>query len=440
MLTRIKLGDVLDVKRGTSLAGEYYSTSGDKIRLTLGNFQYPNGGFKDNTSKSNIYFIGDVKSDFILKKGDIITPLTEQVAGLLGETARIPEDNLYILSGDVGLVIPDESKLNKIFAYYLVSSPIVKKQLGSSAQQTKIRHTSPDKIKDCIVWIPDLVSQKKIGELIDTLNNKISSNNAINAELEALAKTIYDYWFLQFEFPNEEGLPYKSSGGRMVWSEELKREIPEGWGVGTLSHFIKEIKGGDWGKDVPEGNYTKRVTCIRGADIPSITGNSVLSAPIRYILEKNISKKLDAGNLIVEISGGSPTQSTGRIAYINDILKECFKTEIITSNFCKAISLQDDDFLYWFYITWSKLYDSGILFKYEGKTTGIKNLLYDFFIEDYQIVIPEDTLIIKYQNYVSQLFNKVQQNKRENQELAALRDWLLPMLMNGQVGFKEQER
>ena len=182
-MKKIKLGEVIDVKRGMSASGEYYSTEGTLIRLTLGNFNYPNGGFKENTSKDNIYYTGDVRPEFILKQGDIITPLTEQVAGLLGETARIPTSDKYIQTGDVGLVIPDESKVDKSFIYYLISSQIVKNQLGAAAQQTKIRHTSPDRIKDCTVWIPELEQQRRIGELLDKINRKIEINNAINDNL-----------------------------------------------------------------------------------------------------------------------------------------------------------------------------------------------------------------------------------------------------------------
>ena len=130
-MKKVKLGDVLDVRRGTSLAGEYYSEQGNLIRLTLGNFNYPRGGFQENTAKKDIYFVGSVNPAFILKAGDIITPLTEQVSGLLGETATIPESGKYIQSGDIGLVVPDETKIDKRFAYYLVASPIVRKQLGA---------------------------------------------------------------------------------------------------------------------------------------------------------------------------------------------------------------------------------------------------------------------------------------------------------------------
>lgn len=239
-MKKVKLGDILEVKRGTTLAGKYYSTCGEKIRLTLGNFNYPGGGFKTNTSKTNIFFNGPVNRKFILNKGDIITPLTEQVSGLLGETARIPESGKYIQSGDIALIVPIKGKLDSSFAYYLISSLSVKKQLGAAAQQTKIRHTTPDKIKQCEVWIPELYKQKKIGKILDLLDSKITNNEAIAQQLELMIKTIYDYWFLQFEFPNLEGKPYKSSGGKMVWNEELKLEIPVEWDSAKLKDIIIE--------------------------------------------------------------------------------------------------------------------------------------------------------------------------------------------------------
>ena len=182
-MKKVKLKEVLEVKRGTSLSGKYYSETGDKVRLTLGNFDYPGGGFKENTSKKDIYFIGEVKPQFVLKKGDIITPLTEQVSGLLGETATIPENNKYIQSGDIGLIIPKPEKLDSRFAYYLISSSIIKKQLDVSSQQTKIRHTSPDKIMDCVGWIPELNIQRKIAKLLDAIDLKIKNNNQINNNL-----------------------------------------------------------------------------------------------------------------------------------------------------------------------------------------------------------------------------------------------------------------
>lgn len=189
-LKKYKLGELVEVTRGASLSGQYYSESGEYIRLTLGNFNMNGGGFKENTSKSNLYFTGTVKDEFILNEGDIITPLTEQSIGLLGTTARIPESGKYIQSQDVALVRCKEGLLDPNFCYYLISSVTVRQQLSAGAQQTKIRHTSPDKIKDCTVWIPSYENQKKIGRIMSDIDAKINLNRRINDNLLMLDRLL----------------------------------------------------------------------------------------------------------------------------------------------------------------------------------------------------------------------------------------------------------
>lgn len=185
-LTKCKLGELVDVTRGMSLSGEYYSEEGELIRLTLGNFNMNSGGFKKNTSKTDLYFTGPVREEFILKKGDIITPLTEQSLGLLGTTARIPESGKYIQSQDVALVRCKPSKIDPNFCYYLIASNSVKQQLSAAAQQTKIRHTSPEKIMNCTVWVPELQEQERIGTLLTAIDSKIELNRSINRNLQKL--------------------------------------------------------------------------------------------------------------------------------------------------------------------------------------------------------------------------------------------------------------
>jgi len=184
-MKQYKLRELIDVTRGASLSGDYFETEGKLVRLTCGNFDYNNNRFKQNTSKDNIYYSGAIRSEFIMEKGDIITPLTEQAIGLLGSTARIPESGKYIQSQDIAKIICKEGMLDKDFAYYLISSKLVKDQLSAAAQQTKIRHTSPDKIKDCTVWVPNLDSQKLIGQVLSTIDCKISINIQINQNLAA---------------------------------------------------------------------------------------------------------------------------------------------------------------------------------------------------------------------------------------------------------------
>ena len=181
-MKRYVLRELIDVKRGMSLSGEFYATEGELIRLTLGNFK-EECGFKLNTSKDDLYFTGPVREEFVLKEGDIITPLTEQVAGLLGATARIPESGKYIQSGDVAIIKCISDELDDGYCYYLISSDLVRRQLSAAAQQTKIRHTSPEKIMDCEVFIPELNEQIKIAYLLDSINSKIELNNKINDNL-----------------------------------------------------------------------------------------------------------------------------------------------------------------------------------------------------------------------------------------------------------------
>lgn len=182
-MKKYKLGGLIEVSRGASLSGDFYAASGKYIRLTCGNFDYRNNCFKENTSKNNLYYTGEFKSDFLLKEGDLITPLTEQAIGLLGSTAWIPESGKYIQSQDIAKIICNEELLDKKFAYYLISSSMVKQQLSAAAQQTKIRHTSPDKIKDCTVWLPSLAEQKLIGQLLFDIDRKIEINRALNHNL-----------------------------------------------------------------------------------------------------------------------------------------------------------------------------------------------------------------------------------------------------------------
>lgn len=189
-MKKYRLGELIEVSRGASLSGEFFAKEGRYIRLTCGNFDYQNNCFKENTSKENLYYIGEFKEEFLLKEGDIITPLTEQAIGLLGSTALIPESGKYIQSQDVAKVTCNEVLLDQNYAFYLLSSTQVKQQLSAGAQQTKIRHTSPDKIKDCIAWLPPLTEQKRIGQLLSTIDRKIALNRAINHNLATLDRSL----------------------------------------------------------------------------------------------------------------------------------------------------------------------------------------------------------------------------------------------------------
>jgi type I restriction enzyme, S subunit len=362
----------------------------------------------------------------LLNKGDIII----SARGTVGALAQIGtpmcfNQSCFGLRGKKGKVETD-------FLYYSLKNYVhnIKKRSQGSVFDT-INLNSFDLME---IEIPkELNTQQKIASVLSALDSKIELNNRINAELEAVAKTLYNYWFVQFDFPNKNGKPYKTSGGKMVWNEELKREIPEGWDVQKMAEWLDIDKSGDWGKEESEGNFTKQVICFRGADINGLNGLDELKPPVRWILEKNSFKILKSHDLIIEISGGSPTQSTGRLAFITDATIKRFEHPLICSNFCKPVSMRNKKLLYNFVYYWNSLYDNGVFFGYEGKTSGIKNLLLDSFISSYYTVVPDEKIVEQFYNIMGNIQEKKQTALAENQELTKLRDWLLPMLMNGQV-------
>ncbi|MCF6319393.1 MAG: restriction endonuclease subunit S [Proteobacteria bacterium] len=333
-------------------------------------------------------------------------------------------------------LVINPSKADFEYVYYNLKTQYQNLRNLSSGVRNNLNSND---IKNFEISLPDLETQTQIAKVLSDLDAKIELNNKINQQLEAMAKTLYDYWFVQFGFPDANGNPYKSSGGKMVYDKKLKRETPEGWESGRLFDWIKNYKSGDWGKEHEQGNYTQKVSCVRGADLNGLNGKGNIKSPTRYILEKNIHKLLDINDLVIEMSGGSPTQSTGRLAFITRETLDRFNNPLICSNFCKAVTLKNSTYLYNFVYQWNRLYDAGVLFGWEGKTSGIKNLLFDSFVNNYNVGLPDSTVVEKFYKFTKTIHSKKQYNLLENKKLIKLRDWLLPMLMNGQVTVKQAQ-
>lgn len=242
-----------------------------------------------------------------------------------------------------------------------------------------------------------------------------------------MARQLYDYWFVQFDFPDENGRPYKSSGGKMIYNEDLQLHIPENWCICELKDYIISNNTGDWGYDTMSAEHPLSVTCIRGADILKLN-----NLPHRYIKTKNISKLLHPWDVVIEVSGGSPTQSTGRCALITPGVLRRNGDKVTCSNFCHAFTLQEDICSAYFYYTWKTLYDNNNMFNYEGKTSGIKNFMTNMFLANKWVVVPHDIMKSFFEK-VKAIYIEIDNNIDEINSLSMLRDGLLPLLMNGQA-------
>ena len=297
-------------------------------------------------------------------------------------------------------------KLADAFYLYSYLSQLDLSNLDSGSTLPSMTKSAYESI---VVKLPDLKIQKAVATILFNIRKKLETNNKINQELEVMAKTLYDYWFVQFDFPDQNGKPYKSSGGKMVYHPELKREIPEGWGVerlGDISQYVSE----------KVDSFELNIENYVGTDnmIADMGGIELTTS----IPKSGTSTKFSAGDIL--ISNIRPyfkkiwlSDRTGGCSA--DVL--CIRTNrTIPKEFVYATLARDDFFNY--DVAGSKG---------SKMPRGDKK-----HIMEYPIVF-EFGVAEQYSKIVRPIYEAVHENNNQNQELTKLRDWLLPMLMNGQV-------
>lgn len=369
-------------------------------------------------SRQNSFTIGDICSRFssgksissslISTKGDYPVFGGNGVRGYTdtynfdGECAIIGRQGAYC--GNVryyngkaymtehAIAVCAKAEHNTGFLAYKLSLMNLSQYQGQSAQPG----LSVNTLLKVQIDMPSLECQTEIFECLKILDSKIENNNKINNELESMAKTIYDYWFLQFEFPNEDGKPYKSSGGKMVWNEELKREIPAGWKQGTFFDLI-EIGNGKDHKGLHNGK------------VPVYGSGGVM----RFV-DKAI---YDGESVLIPRKG-----TLNNIIYVNG----AFWT--VDTMFYSKMKMEHTAIFTYYSV---RLYDFEKLNTGTGVPSMTSSIIYNL-----KTAIPTKQILKDFDLAVQSFYKQIQANRKENEELASLRDFLLPLLMNGQVSFK----
>ena len=310
-------------------------------------------------------------------------------------------------SNDV-LVFRADRGCDSTFLYYILANDAFFNYASATSKGTKMPRGDKTAIMQYKVPCFNYETQLRIGKLLRSIDDRIAVNKKINDNLQQQAQALFKQWFVD----NPDAISWKE---------------------GTFSNLIEKTISGDWGKDSPSGNNTEMVYCIRGADIPEVRAGNKGKMPTRYILPKNYAaKQLVDGDIVVEISGGSPTQSTGRAAAVSDALLARYDKGMVCTNFCKALKPRAGYSMYVYYY-WQYLYDRDIFFSYENGTTGIKNLDINGFIETEPIVIAPEDLVEKFDAVCQTVFSKIYANGMENEQLALVRDTILPKLMSGEI-------
>ena len=379
-MVKIRLGDVIDFKNGKSI-----KKSDGIIPIYGGN------GILGYTDKSNFSH----------------TIVVGRVGAYCGSIHV--EENLCWVSDNAIAGVPKEGQDLTYLYYVLKSLNLNSKQIGSS--QPLITQSM---LKDMIVDIEiDIEKQKIIANSISIIDQKIQINNQINQELEAMAKTLYDYWFVQFDFPDPNGKPYKSSGGKMVYHPELKREIPEGWGVDSLwniANFYNGLAMQKYRPDTTEDDYLPVIKIREMMNgFSKDTEKARLDIPSEAVVER--------GDILFSWSATLEVIIWGKEK--GALNQHIFK--VISETYPKS-------FIYFELKSYLKVFKAIA----ELRKTTMGHITQDH-LKQAKIVVPPIELISKLDSQLEPIMSQQQILENQNQELTQLRDWLLPMLMNGQV-------
>ena len=389
------------------------------------------------TRKISNYISREFKGGSKFKNGDTlfarITPSLEN-----GKTAFVDiltSDEIGFGSTEFIVLAAKNEKTVPYFVHYLSRNPevrniAIKSMTGTSGRQ----RVENDVFHNIVIYLPTIKEQQTISKILSNLDSKIELNQQMNKTLEEICKAIFKHWFIDFEFPNEQGKPYKSSGGEMVYSKELEKEIPKGWKISTLSENTLTTIGGIWGNENPEGKYSKPAICVRGMDIHEIQNGNQKNLKVLFVDPKTSeNRKLNSGDIIVEISGGSTNQLTGRVLFISNELLKRFNHEILPASFCKLIRFSDVNYSIFFYYLLKWVRYIGIISQYETGTTSIKNFQYNIFSKEYKFALPTIDLINTFHQQSSKILIKIESNLYQIQILTKIRDSLLPKLMSGKI-------
>lgn len=405
---KVKLGDLLTIKHGWAFKGEYFCSEGELILLTPGNF-HEEGGFKIQIGKEKFYS-GTFPKDYLLKKDDLIIAMTEQGAGLLGSPALVPKNNKFLHNQRLGLLQIDHQKAITKYIYYLFFTKEVRNSIASTATGTKVRHTAPKRVYNIDIPLPPLETQTQIANILSAYDDLIENNLRRIKLLEEMAEV----YFLDKYLKNEN-----------VNKERVK-----------LNSLVSFEIGGGWGEEEQNQEFNSPAFVIRGTDINNITTGKIENIPFRFHKKSNLSsRKLQHGDIIFEVSGGSQTEGVGKTILItNDLLKQ-FNSDIMCASFCKLLRPSKIEYSYFLNLLLKYFRKCKLTEVYEIRSaSNIVNYNWSAFLKNQDILLPSDDFLDNFNNFIAPIIKQTLNLSHQNRLLKESRDILLPRLMSGELG------
>ena len=388
----VKLKVLCDVNQGLQIPIESRFTENAPNRYFYITVQFLKASY------TNKFYVENPPSSSICCEEDILIVRTGSTGQIVTGVKGCFHNNFFKVNFNKELI-------HGRYLYHCLNTKEKYRDMLRRAGVTTIPDLNHFMFLDMEIPVPKKQNQIEIAKTLDTLDSKIELNNRINAELEAMAKTLYDYWFVQFDIPDKNGKPYKSSGGTLVWNEELKREIPEGWEVKDLGEIINIFDS----KRIPlsRGEREKKV-----GNIPYYGATSVMGYVDEYIFDDDYVLIAEDGSVMDE-KGFPIVQFIWGKTWVNN-----------HAHVIQAKNVINNEYIFYLVKTISVIQIMSGSIQLKINQENLKRV---------KVCVPDENTLKKFASFAipvrKQLINAIE----ENQKLTELRDWLLPMLMNGQV-------
>jgi len=454
------------------MASEWQQLQLGKVCRKIGSGATPRGGkdayrggktalirsqniYNDRFAREGLVYIDDAQAhelrNVVVEENDVLLNIT---GDSVARCCQVDPDVLPArVNQHVAIIRTQPDVLDARFLRYVLVAPAMQAHLLALASAGATRNAlTKSMIESLTIKAPPISEQRAIAHILGTLDDKIELNRRQNETLEAMARALFKAWFVDFEPVRAKmegrwqrglslpGLPahlYDLFPDRLVDSE--LGEIPEGWKYVPFGSLLDSTIGGDWGKDVPADDHSEAVSIIRGTDFPDVSTGGVGKVPTRYTTKKKLaSRRLQVGDIVLEVSGGSPTQPTGRSIFISKSILERFGNPVVCASFCRRLHPKSACLGVLAFLHLKNLYAVGGTWEYQNQSTGIANFQTSHFLESEMVVIPSDELLKVFANQALLILEKVSNN--ENITLAQFRDTLLPKLISGELRVKDAER
>lgn len=454
------------------MANEWQQIQLGKVCLKIGSGATPRGGkdayrggntalirsqniYNDRFTHEGLAYINDSQAhelrNVVVEKNDVLLNIT---GDSVARCCQVDPDVLPArVNQHVAIIRTQPDVLDSRFLRYVLVSPSMQDHLLALASAGATRNALTKAMIESLGFqAPRIEEQRAIAHILGTLDDKIELNRRANETLESMAHVMFKSWFVNFEPVRAKlenrwqrgqslpGLPahlYDLFPERLVDSE--LGEVPEGWKHIPFGSLLESTIGGDWGKDIPEDDHSEVVSIIRGTDFPDVSSGGIGKVPTRYTTAKKLaSRQLQVGDIVLEISGGSPTQPTGRSIYISAATLERFSNAVVCASFCRRFQPKSKELGVLAFMHLQNLYAAGGTWEYQNQSTGIANFQTTRFLESEMVAMPSAALLGVFVVHAQSLLEKMSNN--ENLELIKLRDSLLPKLISGELRLVDVER